>query len=113
MWETKIKPILSKRSVQLGLVSTTSLGSGLVVGYAVATRRAELRFNQLLEEEVAQFKEDYSRRHKVGEFADPVKVATESTRSFTERPFVIGCTASVPSDRLKIIGSACVFSSRA
>lgn len=36
--------------------------------------------------------------------ADPVKVATESTRSFLDRPVVIGCSVSEPSSPLKSSG---------
>jgi len=74
MWQ-KIQNKLAQKGVQIGLASTASLLSGAAVGFAVATQRAEKKWEKILDEEIEKAKVHYSLKHKVGEFADPVKLA--------------------------------------
>lgn len=59
MWQ-KIVTKLHQKNVQVVLVGTSSLASGLAVGYAVATRRMETKYSQIAEQEIAEAKAYYA-----------------------------------------------------
>ena len=52
-------------------VGIIGLSVGFAIGYRLASKRAELRFEVLLEAELAKAKEVYDRKYKVDDFATP------------------------------------------
>jgi hypothetical protein len=58
MWQT-LKTHLSRKGVQLGLVAISSAGCGATAGYVVATKKAELKYSQIAEQEIAEAKAYY------------------------------------------------------
>jgi hypothetical protein len=52
-----------------------TFAGGALLGYLIAKKRTEAKYARLMEKEIEKAKEFYSARQKIGEFADPVKLA--------------------------------------
>lgn len=59
------------RYILAGGVGLVALGVGFYIGYRVATKKATLRYEVLLEAELAKAREVYAKKYKADEFSTP------------------------------------------